>query len=415
MPRKSKHRLSLRHCLQSLALVLATTTAFSVAAAPNFPFGSHRQAYASGTLSPSVGRAAADQSTASFYRTWKQRYLVPACKSGEYRVKADTGDGAYVVSEGQGYGMLITVMMAGEDPQAQTLFDGLHRYNRGHPSRNNSDLLAWAQNANCQNMLDPDSATDGDLDIAYALLLADLQWGSSGAINYAAEARRVIAAIRRSNVNPTTKLVNLGDWVSPDVPSHYYATRSSDWMLGHFRSFASKLRDSYWIGVLNAHQTLLSTMQSRYAPNTGLVPDFMVDTHTTVKPAPPNFLEAEADGYYSWNAGRVPWRIGIDAAISGDSRSRDAARKLSRWIRSKASNDPNLVRSGYRLDGQVLENYNSMFFTAPFAVAATVDPDGQAWLDRLWSYTVNSGPSDYYGDSIKLLSMLAVSNNWLKP
>lgn len=412
---KTTRRPLLRRCLQSLALVVATTAALSATAAPNFPFGSHRQAYASGTLSPSVGRAAADQSTASFYRTWKQRYLVPACKAGEYRVKADTGDGAYVVSEGQGYGMLITVMMAGEDPQAQALFDGLHRYNRGHPSSNDGDLLAWAQNASCQNILDPDSATDGDLDIAYALLLADAQWGSGGTIDYLAEARRVIAAIRRSNVNPTTRLVNLGDWVGTDTPKHYYATRSSDWMLGHFRSFASKLGDSYWTGVLGAHQTLLSTMQGSYAPNTGLVPDFIVNTNTTAKPAPANFLEADTDGYYSWNAGRVPWRVGIDAAVSGDSRSRSAARKLSQWIRAKAGNDPYRVRSGYRLDGQVVENYNSMFFTAPFAVAATVDPDGQVWLDKLWSYTVSSGPSDYYGDSVKLLSMLAVSNNWLKP
>ncbi|NNC24691.1 hypothetical protein HKX41_11170 [Salinisphaera sp. USBA-960] len=60
------------------------------------------------------------------------------------------------------------------------------------------------------------------------------------------------------------------------------------------------------------------------------------------------------------------------------------------------------------------ENYNSTFFTAPFAVAATVDTD-QAWLDKLWTYLANGSTSDYYGDSVKLLSMLAVTNNWLKP
>jgi len=406
-------RPPLRRCLQLLALV-AATAAGSAIAAPNYPFGSHRQAYVSGTLSPSVGRASADQSTASFYSTWKQRYLKPACRSGEYRIKADTGD-AYTVSEGQGYGMLITVMMAGNDPQAQTYFDGLHRYNRGHPSNNDVDLLAWAQDVNCNNVVGADSATDGDLDIAYALLLADLQWGSGGAINYASEARRVIAAIRRSNVHPTSKLVNLGDWVDSSSPSYYNATRSSDWMLGHFRAFGAKLGDSYWTGVLDAHQNLITRMQSSYAPNTGLLPDFIVNTNTTPKPAAAGFLEGDHDGHYSWNAGRVPWRIGIDAAVSGDTRSRAAARKLSVWIRGKAGNNPNNVKAGYKLDGTVIDNYNEVFFTAPFAVAATVDPDAQAWLDKLWTYMASGAPGDYYGDSVKLLSMLAVSNNWLKP
>ncbi|WP_075575083.1 glycosyl hydrolase family 8 [Lysobacter antibioticus] len=412
---RSLPRAPLRRGLYGLALALsAALLAGNAAAAPNFPFGSHRQPYAAGTLNPSVGRAAADQSTASFYRTWKQRHLKPGCKAGEYRVVANTDD-AYVVSEGQGYGMLITVMMAGSDAEAQTLFDGLHRYNRNHRSEIDSDLTAWAQDASCRNVGGTASATDGDLDMAYALLLADRQWGSAGSVNYLAEARRTIAAIRRSNIHPTSKLTHLGDWVDSGSPVRYNGSRSSDWMMGHFRAFASRLGDSYWTGVLDAHQAALADMQSRHAPNTGLLPDFVVDTHTRARPAPAEFLEGAYDGYYSWNAGRVPWRIGIDAAASGDARSRTAARKLSQWIRSKTGNDPARVRSGYKLDGSVVENYNSMFFTAPFAVAATVDPDGQAWLDRLWNHMATSSAGDYYGDSVRLLSMLAVSNNWLRP
>ncbi|MEH6421169.1 glycosyl hydrolase family 8 [Pseudomonas sp. CGJS7] len=411
---QSTHRNPLHRGLKRLALFAVTVAVFgSVQAAPNFPFGSHRQSYVSGTLSPSVGRAAADQSTASFYRAWKQRYLVAGCKAGEYRVKAST-DTAYVVSEGQGYGMLITVMMAGNDPEAQTLFDGLHRYNRGHPSGGNPALLSWAQDSSCRNVAGNSSASDGDLDIAYALLLADAQWGSAGAINYASEARKVIAAIRSSTIHPNNKLVHLGDWVSPGSAHQYNATRSSDWMLGHFRSFGAKLGDSYWTGVLDAHQNLLARMQSTYAPNTGLLPDFIVNTTGTPRPAEVDFLEGENDGIYGWNAGRVPWRIGIDAAVSGDSRSRTAARKLNQWAKAKSGNNPNNLRSVYKLDGNHTGNYNSVFFTAPFAVAATVDTD-QAWLDKLWSYMANGGASDYYGDSVKLLSMLAVSNNWIRP
>ena len=43
-----------------------------------------------------------------------------------------------------------------------------------------------------------DSAFDGDCDMAYGLLLADAQWGSTGDIDYAAELTTVLAGILRS-------------------------------------------------------------------------------------------------------------------------------------------------------------------------------------------------------------------------
>ncbi|MET0404513.1 MAG: glycosyl hydrolase family 8 [Cystobacter sp.] len=384
--------------------------------AQNQPFGSHRQTYHASTLSVSAGTAAADNATADFYWKWKSRYVKPACHAGDYRIQASTDGGAYVVSEGQGFGMLVTVMMAGKDPEARTLFDGLHRYNRRHPSAGNPDLTAWAQDIHCNDVLENSSATDGDLDIAYALLLAHKQWGSAGAINYSAEATRVLTAIAQSNINPVTRLTNLGDWARwPSDPNFYYATRSSDWMLGHFRGFIGRAGTD-WAQVLNAHQTLLETMQSRYASSTGLLPDFITNTHTgTPTPAAAYFLESPNDGSYSWNACRVPWRLGIDAAISGDSRTRNSVGLLSRWIRSKTGSNPNNIRAGYYLNGNQIESYTDMAFIAPFAVAATADSGGQAWLDSLWARIVSAPPEDYYGDTIKMLSMLSVSRNWMTP
>ncbi|QRK14099.1 chitosanase [Archangium violaceum] len=414
LPSSSRRTGPLTRLIQGLALAFIGIA--GAAHAQNHPFGSHHQPYHSSTLSVSAGTAAADSATSDFYWKWKSRYVEAGCQPDEYRIRASTGDGAYVVSEGQGYGMLIAVMMAGEDPQAREIFDGLHRYNRRHPSQNNPDLVAWAQDSNCRDILDHDSATDGDLDIAYALLLAHKQWGSSGSINYASEANRVLNAIAKSNVNPTTRLVNLGDWAMlQEDPAYYYATRSSDWMLGHFRGFIGHTGTD-WAKVLSAHQTLIETMQAQYASSTGLVPDFVVNTHTTPRPAPANFLEAPHDGRYSWNASRVPWRLGIDAAISGDTRSRNAASMISRWIRGKTGGRPSNIRAGYYLDGRQIEPYNDMVFMAPFAVAATTDAGGQAWLDSLWNQIVSTGPTeDYFGDTLKMLVMLSVSRNWMTP
>jgi endo-1,4-beta-D-glucanase Y len=400
----------------ALAAMVLVATAAAAFAAPAFPFGSHKQPYAAGKLRPSIVAAGVDKQTSNFYDLWKARYLKPGCAAGQYYVKADAFSGAMVVSEGQGYGMLIVAMMAGYDPAAQTLFDGLYRYKLAHPSGIEPDLMSWAQNASCVNILGNSSATDGDLDIAYALFIAHRQWGSAAAIDYLGEGRKMLAALRRANINSTTKLTNLGDWVKAgNVPKYVYATRSSDWMPGHFRAFANKEARTVWTWTLDATLSLAATMQANFAPSTGLLPDFVVATQSTPRPAPPDFLESPNDGRYNWNACRDPWRLGIDGAMSGDARSTLAARRMSQWIRARTNGNVSLIRAGYYLNGAQLVTYSDMTFIAPFAVAALNDPGAQDWLDALWRKIVTTAPTGYYPDSVKLLSMLAVSRNWIVP
>jgi endo-1,4-beta-D-glucanase Y len=55
------------------------------------------------------------------------------------------GPNVITVSEAMGYGMLITAFMAGHDPEAKKYFDGLYRFYKKHPSKNNPRLMAWCQ------------------------------------------------------------------------------------------------------------------------------------------------------------------------------------------------------------------------------------------------------------------------------
>ncbi len=158
----------------------ATPPDATPAEGPALPFGSHPAALAPGVFLPSAPRANLDAATAAFYDGWKERYLVEGCEPGHLRVRTEGSAAHYTVSEGQGYGMLIAVYMAGHDPEARDVFDGLYRYARAHPSALTPNLMAWAQDEDCRHVGGDDSATDGDLDIAYALLLADRQWAAKG-------------------------------------------------------------------------------------------------------------------------------------------------------------------------------------------------------------------------------------------
>jgi hypothetical protein len=175
---------------------------------------------------------------------------------------------------------VIVALMAGHEPEAQVRFDGLARYALAHPSRIDQRLPAWAQNRRCRDVKRAVSATDGDLDIAYGLLLAHRQWGSKGAIDYLGVARRTLAGILAEDIHADMHLTTLGDWTRPDRPWYWNGSRHSDWMLGHFSVFAAATTDPRWTVVRAAHLRQIRRLPSR----TGLLPDF-VRTQPRVRPA----------------------------------------------------------------------------------------------------------------------------------
>lgn len=381
------------------------------------PFGTHGGYHPEGVLFPGRGQAELDAAVAAFYGTWTARYLEPACAAGQWRVKSTPSTEAHTVSEAHGYGMLLTVIMAGQDPDARARFDGLFAYFDQHRSSVDAGLMAWAQDAACRNVMGDASATDGDLDIAYALLLADRQWGSAGPIDYAREARRVIDAILAAEVHPAGSLL-IGDWAGPD-DEHHDGTRPSDFATSHLAAFARATGVARWDEVVTKTYDVIEALQTGHAAMTGLLPDFAVEAPTpTPRPAPSGWLEGSHDGHYAWNACRTPWRIATDYLMSGEPRARRAVRRINDWIRAATGDRPARVRDGYRLDGTAFGTSAELAFVAPFAVAAMVEPasgSNQAWLDALWDELVGRAPSDYYGDSIKLLAMIVVSGNWWVP
>jgi endo-1,4-beta-D-glucanase Y len=385
---------------------------------PSTPFGSHLVAYAKGSALPDVVSASKlDSATAAAYDAWKSKYLKAGCGSGRYYVQTKTESGNLTVSEGHGYGMVISALIAGHDPDARAHFDGLYRFFRDHPSSNSPDLMAWYQGTSCKDEQGADSASDGDIDIAFGLLLADKQWGSCGSINYKAEALKVIAAIRKHDVDTSAGYVLLGDWASPDDAKFYKSTRSSDFIMDHFRSFAAASGDAAWTHLTDSTYTLIGKVRDQYSPGKGLLPDFLTAPLGSPKPAPSKFLESSHDGAYDYNACRDPWRIGTDYLVSGDPRAKTEALALTTWIQGATGGDPTKIRAGYKLDGTPNGNsdYLTMAFAAPFGVAAMADGSHKKWLNALWK-TIASAPSEgYYEDTIRLMSMIVMSGNWWAP
>lgn len=387
---------------------------------PAHPFGSHPMVHAAGSIRPNhLPQSSLDAAVGDFWDQWKAEYLEQACGAGRRVVLAGVGSGNLTVSEAHGYGMILAALMAGHDPEAQAIFDGMFAFYRDHPSNLTPGLMAWNQNRSCQDAGGADSASDGDLDIAFALLLADRQWGSCGAVDYLETARSIIAAIRVGDLDPSGRIVKLGDWVADDAGAFVTATRSSDFMPDHHRAFAWATSDSSWTDLLEHTWQVVDTLQSGYAPATGLLPDFAVNALASPAPAPSGFLEGENDGAWDYNACRDPWRLATDWLVNGEPRARAAVGRIETWIRSATGGDPSKIRSGYRLDGTPSpgSDYLSMAFVAPIGAGATIDPAHQPWLNDVWDLVAATPLSagGYYENTLKLLSMVVMSGNWWSP
>ncbi|AIQ47679.1 beta-glucanase [Paenibacillus sp. FSL R7-0273] len=406
MNKTTKHTLGWKSCL-ILCLALFMLPAGSALAAVNKPFPQHT-VYTSGTIKPNhVTQASMDNAVKTKWNEWKAAYLKPA-GTGKYYVKYNS-DGE-TASEAHGYGMLFTVLMAGYDANAQTYFNGLYQYYTAHPSSINPYLMSWKQNSSFQNIEGEDSATDGDMDIAFALLLADRQWGSTGTVNYLAAAGNIIGAIMDNEINQTQWTIRLGDWGNSG--SYNTATRPSDFMLGHLKAFKTASGDARWGNVTDKTYSIINSLYTGYSASTGLLPDFVIYSGGAYNPAAAGFLEDANDGNYNYNSCRTPWRIATDYLITGDNRAISQLTQLNSWIKTKVSSSPGSIKDGYKLNGTTFGSYNSGAFYAPFGVSAMISSSNQSWLNSLWSHTAGSAAEDYYEDSIKLFSMIVMSGNW---
>jgi endoglucanase len=443
------------------SMIAASDSVVSTTAPPNRPFPQHSTYKGAAMLPNHLSRESMDDTVRSFYLRWKDHYILPGCSEGEKYVWFEGTKGSNIcVSEGQGYGMMIVALMAGVDSSAQETYDCLYRYYKSHPSTTSSSLMAWMQTRYCRS-IDGGTATDGDMDIAYSLLLADAQWGRHSNIPYRQKAMEIISAIHREEINPITYIVMEANGESPRSRD-YYDMRSSDFMPDHIRAFRQATGDSTWDSVLNNNYRVFRYLQDTYSPEAGLVPDFikhirirtgqgfagagvgagaapgaalatprgdgnetndnLQEDEMSATPAQPNYLESKYDGVYNFNACRVPWRIAADYLVSGDKRAADFLARINPWIHTTTKGNPDNISAGYSLSGEDLPHryYEALCFICPFGVAAMASPDNpenQRWLNKLWDYIVGFKMKDfdYYDNTIKMIDLIILSGNYWAP
>ena len=406
--------------LIALLLFLVTGAAAAQFPAREFPYGTRHAGYGAHLIRPSHRTAAQmNQDVQQAYQRWKTRYLITV-SPGVYRIDGGYGNGIVTRSDAQGYGMLIVALMAGGDgePQANGILQGLLSYAQAHPSGIDSRLMTWKTNSSGLAIDGNHSLFGGDADIALALLIAHAQFYLDLGDYYLQQAQPRIAAQAASVMGADSALPLLGDWVDPAGATYnQYSVRVADFMPAHFVNFARAGGQPIWTRAIGAGSAQIEHLQTTYAPATGLVPDFAVreSSGDRLRPAPANFYESAEDGDYSFNASRVPWRIGVHAVLYGDTASLRQARRFAQWSEAAAGGNPAQLYSGYRLDGTPLRTSFWSVFAASAAVATMTSPNQQSWLNALYDAIRTREQGYFDDDSVALLALLILSGNYWEP
>ncbi|MFC6182144.1 glycosyl hydrolase family 8 [Lactiplantibacillus daowaiensis] len=334
------------------------------------------------------------------YQEWQKHYL--RGQSKKYVLTTSSGQ-QQTLSEAQGYGMLITVMAAKHQLKTQTTFNQLTRYYLANRLSKTNPLMAWRQtrrNGKMQSTkAEQTSATDGDLDIAYALILADEQWGSKGSINYQQLAKQLISAIKTHEINHTTKLPMVGQWAT--TAKTKTIVRPSDLITAYFRKFASYTRDGSWTQVAQNSQAALQKLSA--AHSTGLMADFVTisGAKLTLGTVQPKQVASNYDAEYGYNACRIPWRVTYDYQLNSSRVSKKIAQKMLTFFTKQAK-----IKAIYTLNGHAVTNYTNQAFTTPVVYSAQVLSNQVLTKRYASALSTKIETHDYYPATIHMLMLM---------
>ena len=337
------------------------------------------------------------------YEAWKSEIVTTNGAGGHFRTQRPNSPGAETnstVSEGIAYGMLIAVFMDDRD-----LFDGLWQY--ALLWMNGNGLMDWYINAAGTQRLGTGGATDADEDMAWALVMADRQWGGKGTLDkpYIDHAKTLIKAIWDHEIDHANNdFLLAGDSWQGNLtfnPS-YFAPNE-------YRVFGEVTGDSAgWGRVIDTGYTILAkslNAQSKNADN-GLAPAWC-DANGAPK-APDNGGATN----YQYDSARIPFRIGLDYCWNGEMRAKDYLAKASQFFAGVGASE---IVDGYDLDGKPHPDPDSdpngpqsAVFVGSAAVGAMHDATFQSFTNEAYELVATGellARSRYYNRSWTTLTL----------
>ncbi|MGN1272707.1 MAG: glycosyl hydrolase family 8 [Lactobacillus sp.] len=334
----------------------------------------------------------------TFYKQWQSQYIVKINQDESYVNTTPHSNKKTALSEGQGYGMYISALAAKRGFGDKKQFEQLNNFYLKHRETINhrkTFLMSWREvEKNGKWHVDKNTATDGDLFIAQALILASKEYNN---IYYKDEAVKILQDILRYEYNAKTQTLTVGNWAN-EKSKYHNLMRTSDVMPEFFDSFYKTTGDKRWLTIKNTMLKRLYQLSHRH--KTGLVPDFAWVSATNAKPVKPNTVATKDDGNFSANACRVPMML-------ADSHDRLAKKIVNRML--KFFSKRTVLLAGYTLKGKAINNYQSASFSAPVFYAVSFNRKkgyDNLFMSQQYIFAKHLPQNNYYDAALTTMTAL---------
>jgi endo-1,4-beta-D-glucanase Y len=352
-------------------------------ATAKFPFPQNRAS--AGCVYPP---AATNADVTTGYNHWKALAITSNGAGGQLRVQRPDS-GSDTVSEGIGYGMIAAVYI-----NDQTTFDSLWRYEQKW--LDSVGLMNWQINSGGTQAIGTGSATDGDEDMAWALIMADRQWGGQGTLTgtYLDTAKALIAKIWQYDVDHgRNEMLKPGDgWMEDRTNPSYFAP-------AYYRVFSTVTNDPNWLKVVESSYSIITQSLAYGNASNGLVPDWCTSTGTP-------------EGTYTYDACRTPFRIALDACLFNEPRAVSYLGKTSSFFSGVGAAN---IKDGYALTGTPSGTSLKLAFLGPAAVGSMTQSSPSQLLNDGYRGMATLTPVEntYYNAAWGVLSLLMMTGNFL--
>lgn len=358
---------------------------------------------------------------AKFYVTYEEE--VPASEEpylgamveklkGSARIKFDSP--LNTVSEGIGYGMLITYFMKDWEK-----FNRLFKYYQAYPVSAADGLffMKWmVKGDEFKGGFSADatggSATDADLDVMTALFLA---YGETGNVEYLNYAKGIAGAIYSTEVNPTTHLFMPGNDGLHMNDGYVYNTSYFSLVGIRLAIKYDTERSAAWQQVLDATYAYMLKVQ---AAGNGLWPDWSNADGIPTNPEN-NSSTGKLCDYFGLEGVRIPLRVMWDYNWFGDDRAKTLAETAGNFAFTSTAGDitKTLIKYIYQGEqpkaGQGGAHFRGAFCSL-WTVNATLSAYTPACNDVILNTPFKTTNSLYFEPSMQLLYSLFLNGYFIK-
>lgn len=331
------------------------------------------------------------------FTDWKSNYYAE-CPDGQrarvlwkdYKATSAgcTEAGSCTVSEGIGYGMLITVYMDNATNNTKPMFDKLWKYYQSF--LDDKGLMHWKIDG-CNSAKSTGAATDAEMDVAVALAMAYKQWGNE---SYLTDVKALLGKMWTSEVDGNKLLKPGSQFGSPYNPSYF--------AIGALRLFATVDPAHDWKTVADNSVALLKKNQN---PTTGLNSDWCNNNGNPVD------YNGTGTSMFGFDAVRTPWRVAVGYAWFGGTAEKEVLAKMNTWIRGKWATF-GTMRAEVALDGSTVGGYVNALYKGAYAVTGMINPADTTWLTSGASSVAGHTTDLYYNDSWQLIYLLTLTGNF---